>query len=65
MISYDSKHVSLMFMNLKFLFSSSVSSAPPSPINVIFSSVNLRNTLQWVPGNGTPDDTHFTVQYAM
>ncbi|XP_036942161.1 interleukin-20 receptor subunit alpha [Acanthopagrus latus] len=43
----------------------SVSSAPPSPINVIFSSVNLRNTLQWVPGNGTLDDTHFTVQYAI
>ncbi|XP_073348389.1 interleukin-20 receptor subunit alpha [Pagrus major] len=42
-----------------------VFSAPPSPINVIFSSVNLRNTLQWVPGNGTLDDTHFTVQYAI
>ncbi|KAA8583174.1 hypothetical protein FQN60_015720 [Etheostoma spectabile] len=42
-----------------------VSSSPPSPINVIFSSVNLRNVLQWFPGSGTPDDTHFIVQYAI
>lgn len=42
-----------------------VSSSPPSPNNVSFSSVNLRNVLQWSPGSGTPDDTHFTVQYAI
>nr|XP_046228374.1 interleukin-20 receptor subunit alpha [Scatophagus argus] len=41
------------------------SSSPPSPINVVFSSVNLRNILQWFPGNGTLSDTHFTVQYAI
>uniref|UniRef100_A0A3B4U953 Uncharacterized LOC111216479 n=1 Tax=Seriola dumerili TaxID=41447 RepID=A0A3B4U953_SERDU len=44
---------------------SSVSSSPPSPINVNFSSVNLMNLVQWSPGNGTPVDTHFTVQYAI
>ncbi|XP_074471991.1 interleukin-20 receptor subunit alpha [Sebastes fasciatus] len=42
-----------------------VSSSPPSPTNVIFSSVDLRNVLQWFPGSGTPDNTHFTVQYAI
>ncbi|XP_072218285.1 interleukin-20 receptor subunit alpha [Leuresthes tenuis] len=42
-----------------------VSTSPPSPINVTFSSVNLRNVLHWISGNGTPDDTHFTVQYAI
>ncbi|KAM6906104.1 interleukin-20 receptor subunit alpha [Lycodopsis pacificus] len=42
-----------------------VSSSLPSPINVTFSSVNLRNVLQWFPGNGTPDDTHFRVEYAI
>lgn len=42
-----------------------VCSTVPSPVNVIFSSVNLRNVLQWQPGNGTPSDRHFTVQYAI
>ncbi|XP_031722008.1 interleukin-20 receptor subunit alpha [Anarrhichthys ocellatus] len=42
-----------------------VSSSLPSPINVKFSSVNLRNVLQWFPGSGTPDDTHFRVEYAI
>ncbi|XP_054475039.1 interleukin-20 receptor subunit alpha [Anoplopoma fimbria] len=42
-----------------------VSSSLPSPINVTFSSVNLRNVLQWFPGSGTPHDTQFTVQYAI
>ncbi|XP_075940760.1 interleukin-20 receptor subunit alpha [Anarhichas minor] len=42
-----------------------VSSSLPSPINVNFSSVNLRNVLQWFPGSGTPDDTHFRVEYAI
>lgn len=41
------------------------SSSPPGLNNVIFSSVNLRNMLHWFPGNGAPDDTHFTVQYAI
>ncbi|XP_034554986.1 interleukin-20 receptor subunit alpha [Notolabrus celidotus] len=44
---------------------STVSSSPPSPVDVAFSSVNLRNLLQWSPGNGTPNDTHYTVQYAI
>ncbi|KAK9531715.1 hypothetical protein VZT92_011122 [Zoarces viviparus] len=42
-----------------------VSSSLPRPINVNFSSVNLRNVLQWSPGSGTPDDTHFRVEYAI
>ncbi|XP_019947120.2 interleukin-20 receptor subunit alpha [Paralichthys olivaceus] len=42
-----------------------VSSSPPSPVNVVFSSVNLRNVLHWSPGNGTSEDTLFTVQYAI
>uniref|UniRef100_A0A8C7ZK27 Fibronectin type-III domain-containing protein n=1 Tax=Oryzias sinensis TaxID=183150 RepID=A0A8C7ZK27_9TELE len=46
-----------------FMFSSPVGSFPPSPINVSFSSVNLRNVLHWLPGHDTPNDTHFTVQY--
>ncbi|CAG5928178.1 unnamed protein product [Menidia menidia] len=44
---------------------SAVSTTPPRPINVSFSSVNLRNVLHWFAGNGTPDDTFFTVQYAI
>uniref|UniRef100_A0A8C7ZMY2 Fibronectin type-III domain-containing protein n=1 Tax=Oryzias sinensis TaxID=183150 RepID=A0A8C7ZMY2_9TELE len=35
------------------------------PINVSFSSVNLRNVLHWLPGHDTPNDTHFTVQYSV
>ncbi|XP_060946929.1 interleukin-20 receptor subunit alpha [Limanda limanda] len=42
-----------------------VSSSPPSPVNVVFSSVNLRNVLHWSPGNSTSEDTLFTVQYAI
>uniref|UniRef100_A0A4W6EQ74 Fibronectin type-III domain-containing protein n=1 Tax=Lates calcarifer TaxID=8187 RepID=A0A4W6EQ74_LATCA len=41
------------------------SSSPPIPVSVVFSSVNLRNVLQWYPGDGTPWDTLFTVQYAI
>uniref|UniRef100_A0A669ENZ0 Fibronectin type-III domain-containing protein n=1 Tax=Oreochromis niloticus TaxID=8128 RepID=A0A669ENZ0_ORENI len=38
----------------------------PSPINVTFSSVNLRNVLQWFPGKGNhADETLYTVQYAI
>ncbi|XP_043962281.1 interleukin-20 receptor subunit alpha [Gambusia affinis] len=54
----------LIFVAL-FLLRCAVSSSPPKPINVSFSSVNLRNVLHWLPGNGTPDGTHFTVQYAI
>ncbi|XP_071335042.1 interleukin-20 receptor subunit alpha [Trachinotus anak] len=53
-----------VFLNLVVLHCA-VSSSPPSPINVVFSSVNLRNLVEWLPGNGTPLDTHFTVQYAI
>ncbi|CAB1424181.1 unnamed protein product [Pleuronectes platessa] len=42
-----------------------VSSSPPSPVNVAFSSVNLRNVLHWSPGNSTSEYTIFTVQYAI
>lgn len=54
----------LIFFNLGALYYTG-SSSPPTPDNVIFSSVNLRNVLHWLPGNGTPDETHFTVQYAI
>ncbi|XP_054900300.1 interleukin-20 receptor subunit alpha [Poeciliopsis prolifica] len=54
----------LIFVAL-FLVRCAVSSSPPKPINVRFSSVNLRNVLHWFPGNGTPDGTLFTVQYAI
>ncbi|KAM4633113.1 interleukin-20 receptor subunit alpha [Polymixia lowei] len=42
-----------------------VFSSPPSPVDVLFSSVNLRNVLQWHPGNDTPPNTLYTVQYAI
>lgn len=45
---------------------STVSQSVPSPINVTFSSVNLRNVLQWFPGEGNyADETLYTVQYAI
>ncbi|KAM4522154.1 interleukin-20 receptor subunit alpha [Odontesthes bonariensis] len=53
-----------VFINLLGLHCT-VSTSPPSPISVTFSSVNLRNVLHWFAGNGTPNDTHFTVQYAI
>ncbi|XP_040920741.1 interleukin-20 receptor subunit alpha [Toxotes jaculatrix] len=53
-----------VFLNLGLLHCT-VSSSLPSPINVVFSSVNLRNILHWSPGNDTPEDTNFTVQYAI
>ncbi|XP_029966807.1 interleukin-20 receptor subunit alpha isoform X2 [Salarias fasciatus] len=43
----------------------SVSIPPPGPVNVSFSSVNLRNVLHWSPGINTPDDTLFTVEYSI
>ncbi|XP_077409474.1 interleukin-20 receptor subunit alpha [Vanacampus margaritifer] len=37
---------------------------PPSPVNVTFSSVNLRNVLKWDPGHETPADTRYSVEFA-
>ncbi|CAJ1077322.1 interleukin-20 receptor subunit alpha [Xyrichtys novacula] len=54
----------VLFLNLGALCSI-VSSSPPSPTEVSFSSINLRNLLQWSPGKGTPNDTHYSVQYAI
>lgn len=49
-----------------YSFHSTVSQPVPSPINVTFSSVNLRNVLQWFPGKGNhADETLYTVQYAI
>lgn len=54
-----------MFLNLYIWFhSTSVSTSPPEPIEVSFSSVNLRNVLHWLPGDDSPD-TIFTVEYAV
>ncbi|KAM6964881.1 interleukin-20 receptor subunit alpha, partial [Aplochiton taeniatus] len=44
---------------------SSLSPAHPRPVDVFFSSVNLRNILQWHAGKGTPSSTRYTVQYAI
>ncbi|XP_038149223.1 interleukin-20 receptor subunit alpha [Cyprinodon tularosa] len=52
----------LLFLCLSVLHCA-VSSSPPTPVNVSFSSVNLRNVLHWSPGSGTPDGTHFAVEY--
>ncbi|XP_041660745.1 interleukin-20 receptor subunit alpha [Cheilinus undulatus] len=54
----------LIYLDLLALFGT-VSSTLPSPTDVTFTSVNLRNLLQWSPGNGTPNDILFTVQYAI
>lgn len=51
----------LFFLDLHL----TVATSPPTPLNVSFSSVNLRNVLHWVPGINTPDDTHFTVEYSI
>lgn len=53
----------VLFLLLSFL--TAVLSSPLGPSNVTFSSVNFRNVLQWCPGNGTPDDTKYNVQYAI
>ncbi|KAF7231183.1 interleukin-20 receptor subunit alpha [Nothobranchius furzeri] len=37
----------------------------PIPTGVHFSSVNLRTVLHWSPGHGSPEDTRFTVEYAI
>ncbi|KAF3849725.1 hypothetical protein F7725_019444 [Dissostichus mawsoni] len=57
----------VVLLNLLGALHFTVSSSPPNPINVIFSSVDLRNVLEWLPGSDTLDDTqfNFTVQYAI
>ncbi|KAL0967378.1 hypothetical protein UPYG_G00251490 [Umbra pygmaea] len=37
----------------------------PSPEDIYFNSMNLRNTLMWHAGKDTPNDTHYTVEYAI
>lgn len=37
----------------------------PEPRNVHFSSVNLRNVVKWTPGEESPNDTVFSVEYAI
>ncbi|XP_023140763.1 interleukin-20 receptor subunit alpha [Amphiprion ocellaris] len=54
----------VVFLNL-WILHCTVSSSPPSPVNVSFSSLNLRNVLHWFPADGTPDHTHFNVEYAI
>ncbi|XP_077594852.1 interleukin-20 receptor subunit alpha [Stigmatopora nigra] len=41
------------------------SSSPPKPVNVHFTSLNLRNGLHWLPGDGTPEGTSYTVEFAI
>ncbi|KAM8826124.1 interleukin-20 receptor subunit alpha isoform 2-T2 [Synchiropus picturatus] len=54
----------LLFLKLGVIYPA-VSASPAAPSNVHFSSINLRNVLHWLPGNGTTEDAHFTVQYAI
>ncbi|KAK2856376.1 hypothetical protein Q5P01_005111 [Channa striata] len=54
----------VVFLNLVVLHCT-VSSSLPTPINVVFSSLNLKNVLHWSPGDGTTNDTHYTVQYVI
>ncbi|CAB1340253.1 unnamed protein product [Coregonus sp. 'balchen'] len=35
------------------------------PEGVHFNSMNLRNIVKWHPGKDTPNDTHYTVEYAI
>ncbi|XP_067274534.1 interleukin-20 receptor subunit alpha [Pseudorasbora parva] len=37
----------------------------PEPQNVHFSSVNLRNLVKWTPGDGSPNGTIYSVEYAI
>nr|WBO25589.1 interleukin 20 receptor alpha [Ctenopharyngodon idella]WCC60319.1 interleukin 20 receptor subunit alpha like-protein [Ctenopharyngodon idella] len=37
----------------------------PEPRNVHFTSVNLRNIVTWTPGEGSPDGTVYSVEYAI
>uniref|UniRef100_A0A8C6K6R5 Interleukin 10 receptor, alpha n=1 Tax=Nothobranchius furzeri TaxID=105023 RepID=A0A8C6K6R5_NOTFU len=56
-----------MFLNVhSFIpFFASASARLPIPTGVHFSSVNLRTVLHWSPGHGSPEDTRFTVEYAI
>ncbi|XP_059355215.1 interleukin-20 receptor subunit alpha-like [Carassius carassius] len=38
---------------------------PPEPRNVHFYSENLRNIVRWTPGEGSPNNTVYTVEYAI
>ncbi|KAF4099158.1 interleukin-20 receptor subunit alpha [Onychostoma macrolepis] len=38
---------------------------PPEPRDVHFYSENLRNIVRWTPGAGSPNDTVYTVEYAI
>lgn len=50
---------------LALLFCTAALSSLPHPTNVTFTSVNLRNIVQWSPGKGTPADTKYRVRYAI
>lgn len=50
---------------LVLLFCTAALSSLPQPTNVTFTSVNLRNILQWSPGKDTPADTKYRVCYAI
>uniref|UniRef100_A0A3P8WR54 Fibronectin type-III domain-containing protein n=1 Tax=Cynoglossus semilaevis TaxID=244447 RepID=A0A3P8WR54_CYNSE len=55
----------VLFLLHLAVFSCALPSSPTGPTNVVFSSVNFRNVLQWTAGNGTSRESHFTVQYAI
>ncbi|XP_062323686.1 interleukin-20 receptor subunit alpha isoform X2 [Osmerus eperlanus] len=40
-------------------------SSLPKPVDLTFTSVNLRNELRWRPGGEPPDHTHYSVDYAI
>ncbi|XP_016370142.1 interleukin-20 receptor subunit alpha [Sinocyclocheilus rhinocerous] len=45
--------------------SASFVEGPPEPRNVHFYSENLRNIVRWTPGEGSPYNTVYTVEYAI
>ncbi|XP_073672626.1 interleukin-20 receptor subunit alpha [Garra rufa] len=45
--------------------SASLVEGPPEPRNVHFYSENLRNIVRWTAGEGSPNDTVYTVEYAI
>ncbi|RXN06188.1 interleukin-20 receptor subunit alpha-like protein [Labeo rohita] len=51
-------------MQICFIVASAVE-GPPEPRNVHFYSENLRNIVRWTPGEGSPSDTVYTVEYAI
>uniref|UniRef100_A0A3Q1G754 Uncharacterized LOC110968206 n=1 Tax=Acanthochromis polyacanthus TaxID=80966 RepID=A0A3Q1G754_9TELE len=58
-------HMKMLHLALSAFKHLIISSSPPSPVNVSFSSLNLRNVLHWFPADGTPDHAHFNVEYAI